>query len=181
MKKNLVALYLKLMRCRRCQVVLIVAVIVAVLVTAYFVNPGDIAGKLGLSRKMYFPVPGYKVGRGWEAHKGVDIGAPEGTPIYAGDHGEVTFAGATNNSCGTYVSIKHPAYGVSVNYCHMSAIAPDIEAGTTVARGQLIGYVGWTGNVIPKNSSGSHLHLTVWRGEWASSNIIDPLEVFPSQ
>lgn len=175
------ALYQKLMRCRRCQITLVVAMAILGLVALWYFNPGDIAGMVGLSRKMYFPVPGYKAGRGWEAHKGLDIGAPEGTPIYSGDSGEVTFAGQTNNACGTYVSIKHPAYGVSVNYCHMSAIADGIEKGTTVSRGQLIGYVGWTGNVRPKSPAGSHLHLTVWRGAWADENLINPLDVFSKE
>lgn len=87
-------------------------------------------------------------------HKGVDIGAPYGTPIYAANDGVVTFAGR-NRGYGNFVKLNH-AGGVASGYGHMSRIA--VSPGMRVGRGQVIGYVGSTGM-----STGPHLHWEVWR------------------
>ncbi len=87
-------------------------------------------------------------------HKGVDIGAPYGTPIYAANDGVVSFAGR-NRGYGNFVKLNH-AGGVASGYGHMSRIA--VSRGSRVARGQVIGYVGSTGL-----STGPHLHWEVWR------------------
>jgi murein DD-endopeptidase MepM/ murein hydrolase activator NlpD len=87
-------------------------------------------------------------------HKGVDIGAPYGTPIYAANDGVVVFAGR-NRGYGNFVKLNHAA-GVASGYGHMSRIA--VSRGARVSRGQVIGYVGSTGI-----STGPHLHWEVWR------------------
>ena len=87
----------------------------------------------------------------WTQHKGIDFAAPEGTPIRATADGAIDFSGV-QNGYGNVVIIKHgPVY--STVYAHMSRIATDRRAGTRVAQGDVIGYVGSTGW-----SSGPHLH-----------------------
>lgn len=87
-------------------------------------------------------------------HKGLDIGAPYGTPIYAAIDGVVQFAGR-NAGYGKFVKLAHSG-GLASGYAHMSRIA--VRSGARVARGQVIGYVGSTGM-----STGPHLHWEVWR------------------
>ena len=87
-------------------------------------------------------------------HKGVDIGAPHGTPIYAAMDGIVASAGR-NAGYGNFVKLAH-ASGLASGYGHLSRIA--VRAGTRVRVGQVIGYVGSTGM-----STGPHLHWEVWR------------------
>ena len=87
-------------------------------------------------------------------HKGMDIGAPWGSPIHAATDGVVQFAGRTGGY-GNFVKLAGPG-GIATGYGHMSRIA--VHTGTRVARGQVIGYVGSTGL-----STGPHLHWEVWR------------------
>ena len=87
-------------------------------------------------------------------HKGIDIGAPYGSPIYAAIDGVVQFAGRSGGY-GNFVKLAH-AGGYASGYGHMSRIA--VSPGTRVARGQVIGYVGSTGM-----STGPHLHWEVWK------------------
>ena len=87
-------------------------------------------------------------------HKGVDIGASYGSPIYAVADGMVAFAGRAGGY-GNFVKLAH-ARGLETGYGHMSRMA--VARGTHVARGQVIGYVGSTGM-----STGPHLHWEVWR------------------
>ena len=62
------------------------------------------------------------------------------------------------DSYGYYITINHNN-GYATLYAHMQAFAPNLRVGSTVARGQLIGYMGSTGN-----STGPHVHFEVWRG-----------------
>ena len=85
-------------------------------------------------------------------HRGVDIPAPEGTPILAAHSGTVLVSG-WNDSYGNQVLIDDGA-GTSTRYAHMIATA--VSAGESVSAGQIIGYVGNTGD-----SEGNHLHFEV--------------------
>lgn len=89
---------------------------------------------------------------GW--HNGVDFAAPRGTPIYASRSGTVTKAVSLTYSYGNHVVINH-GDGYSSLYAHMDYYV--VSAGDYVTQGQLIGYVGSTGN-----SSGNHLHFTIF-------------------
>lgn len=86
-----------------------------------------------------------------DVHRGMDIPAPAGTPIYAAADGVVS----TNNhwSYGISVKISH-GNDVATIYGHMSSRV--VSDGQTVQKGQLIGYVGSTGR-----STGNHLHFEV--------------------
>lgn len=85
-------------------------------------------------------------------HKGVDLAAATGTPIYATADGYVSKA-EPFSSYGNYVSIEHGAR-IQTRYAHMSRIA--VAEGSRVKKGDIIGYVGSTGR-----STGPHLHYEV--------------------
>lgn len=85
-------------------------------------------------------------------HKGIDLAAPTGTPIYAAQSGTVTSAGYSGNA-GNMIVINH-GNGMQTYYMHCSKIY--VSAGTKVSKGQNIGAVGSTGN-----STGPHLHFQV--------------------
>ncbi|MBB4152278.1 murein DD-endopeptidase MepM/ murein hydrolase activator NlpD [Sphingomonas jinjuensis] len=87
-------------------------------------------------------------------HKGMDIGAPYGAPIYAAIDGAVAFAGRSGGY-GNFVKLAHQG-GLATGYGHMSRIV--VRGGQRVRQGQVIGYVGSTGM-----STGPHLHWEVWR------------------
>ncbi|MGJ3647583.1 M23 family metallopeptidase [Sphingomonas sp. GlSt437] len=87
-------------------------------------------------------------------HKGMDIGAPYGSPIHAAMSGTVAFAGRSGGY-GNFVKLVHGG-GLASGYGHMSRIA--VAPGTRVQQGQVIGYVGSTGL-----STGPHLHYELWR------------------
>jgi murein DD-endopeptidase MepM/ murein hydrolase activator NlpD len=87
-----------------------------------------------------------------EFHKGLDISAPNGTPIRATGDGVVKSA-QMENGYGREVTLDH-GHGVETLYGHMSGFA--VMAGQTVTRGEVIGYVGHSGRV-----TGAHLHYEV--------------------
>ena len=87
-------------------------------------------------------------------HKGMDIAAPYGSPIYAAVDGVVAFAGR-EGGYGNFVKLAHGG-GLASGYGHMSRIA--VFPGERVRQGEVIGYVGSTGS-----STGPHLHWEVWK------------------
>ena len=89
---------------------------------------------------------------GNSGHRGTDIPAPEGTPILAAHSGTVLVSG-WNDSYGNQVLLDNGA-GLSTRYAHMTQTA--VTAGESVTAGQVIGYVGNTGD-----STGFHLHFEV--------------------
>ncbi len=110
-----------------------------------------------------WPVPGYygAVYQGFHSgHKGIDIsaGGIYGQPIVAADSGYVMFAGFgsaanSHNRYGYCVDIDH-GNGYATRYAHCSALT--VSTGTYVTKGQVIGYVGNTGE-----SYGAHLHFEI--------------------
>lgn len=88
----------------------------------------------------------------YKMHNGIDMAAPEGTPIYAAKGGQVSIA-AYSASAGNYVQINH-GDGYRSVYMHMTGYT--VKPGQYVAQGQLIGYVGNTGA-----SKGNHLHFGI--------------------
>ncbi len=98
-------------------------------------------------------------------HTGVDWAAPTGTPVSAAFDGTVVAAGKAGGY-GNLVRIGHSG-GRETYYAHLSAFADGIKAGVSIKAGQLIGYVGTTGN-----STGPHLHFEMRMAGTA----VDPLQ-----
>ena len=97
---------------------------------------------------------GYRVSRGFAgSHFGIDIAAPQGTHIYAADDGVVVYTAVTNVGYGVWIQVDHQN-GYETVYAHNTVNL--VEVGQTVTRGQLIAYMGSTGN-----STGDHLHFEV--------------------
>lgn len=104
-------------------------------------------------------------------HEGIDITAPEGTPVYAAHDGRVVFSGVKFRGYGKMVVVK--ADTLLTVYAHNSRIL--VDKGDYVRRGQQIAAVGSTGN-----ASGAHLHYEIRildkRGKWVA---VDPLAFYP--
>lgn len=100
----------------------------------------------GFSRNRLDPVTGR-----YHAHPAIDFDAPMGTPIVATSNGQINFAGY-QNGYGNVVKINHPGHIMTL-YAHMRNFAKGIHAGSAVKEGQVIGYVGMTGE-----TTGPHVH-----------------------
>lgn len=92
-----------------------------------------------------------------QPHFGVDIAAPQGSPVLASADGVVTLAAPDLYYTGQTVIIDH-GLGVSTSYLHLSRT--DVQVGQRVRRGETIGRVGMTGR-----ATGPHL---CWRANWQS-------------
>lgn len=103
-------------------------------------------------------------------HYGVDLAAPEGTPVVAIADGTVSRS-YHSDSYGQVVFIEHNN-GLETVYAHLSH--REVSEGQAVHEGEMIGAVGDTGR-----SSGNHLHFEVHHGKWnpEKSDSIDPLLV----
>jgi murein DD-endopeptidase MepM/ murein hydrolase activator NlpD len=99
-------------------------------------------------------------------HAGIDFTAPQGTPIYATANGNIKIAGNLGNGYGNHVVINH-GYGYETLYGHMVRVKG--RAGQSVARGEVIGWVGSTGK-----STGPHCHYEVHK----YGQKIDPVYFF---
>lgn len=97
-------------------------------------------------------------GIGSTNHKGIDIPAPTGTPIYAAASGTIAamLSPSASGGAGYYIKINHDQSGISTEYMHQSRFNPNLSVGDHVSKGDIIGYVGSTGN-----STGPHLHFGV--------------------
>jgi murein DD-endopeptidase MepM/ murein hydrolase activator NlpD len=99
-------------------------------------------------------------------HRGVDFGAPTGTPIYAAGDGVIEKIGA-NGGYGNYIRIRHNSE-YSTAYAHMNGFAKGLGQGDRVRQGDVIGYVGTTGR-----STGPHLHYEVM----VAGEQVNPLDI----
>ncbi|WP_407862630.1 murein hydrolase activator EnvC family protein [Parvimonas parva] len=114
--------------------------------------------------EMMWPLSGYysisspfgwrnaPIGSGGERHRGIDIPAPTGTPVYSATDGVVISSG-WNGSYGNAVMIQY-TNNIVIVYGHNSSLV--VSAGQRVSKGQVISLVGSTGN-----STGPHLHFEV--------------------
>ena len=99
-------------------------------------------------------------------HDGIDIEAPEGTPIKSISGGKVIFAGVHKKTGGNVVVIREQTAKViktTVLYGHLEKIL--VTKGQAVKQGKVIGTVGSTGK-----STGPHLHLSVWQDNLETRN-----------
>jgi murein DD-endopeptidase MepM/ murein hydrolase activator NlpD len=94
---------------------------------------------------------------GGRVHLGVDVLAAEGSALYAVATGRISliYTDHPGSLSGNALKITRPD-GTYFFYAHLSQLAPGIAVGTPVAAGQLVGYVGRTGNAATP-----HLHLEV--------------------
>ena len=107
------------------------------------------------------PILGYV-----KMHTGVDWATPYGTPIFASGNGMVEKVG-WEGGYGKYVRLKHNN-GYETAYGHMSAYAKGMEPGKRVRQGQVIGFVGSTGQ-----STGSHVHYEIL----VNGRFVDPMRI----
>lgn len=118
-----------------------------------FITPvgGELTQAFGCSPYWFEP---FDAAQGCNFHNGIDLAAPTFTPIAAADGGIVTAAGFSDGGLGYYVSIDH-GNGFATTYGHM-VDQPPVVGGQAVGQGDVIGFVGSTGN-----STGPHLHFVV--------------------
>ncbi len=102
-------------------------------------------------------------GGGTRTHQGLDIMAREGTPIVSPTDAVIVRTGNGVNS-GLYIRTANPG-GENFVYMHLSAIAPGIDNGDFVKRGEIIGFVGNTGNA---SGGAAHLHFELRVGRTAT-------------
>ena len=108
-------------------------------------------------------------------HLGTDIGAAEGTPVRAVAAGRISYVylDRPGSLSGNALKVR-TANGTYFFYAHLSAFATGVGVGTPVAAGQVIGYVGHTGNAL-----GPHLHFEVHPGGGAAVNPYPILKAGP--
>ena len=109
----------------------------------------------------HHPILGYT-----KMHTGVDWAAPTGTPIFASGNGVVEKAG-WESGYGKYIRLRH-TNGYETAYGHMTAFARNIDDGSRVRQGQVIGFVGSTGL-----STGSHVHYEIL----INGRFVDPMKI----
>src|SRR5579883_1117228 len=134
--------------------------------------PPPLPAPHGNVRSFLWPVRGhviaaYGAGEGGAHNDGINIAAPQGTPVVAADAGTVAYAGNELRGYGNLVLIKH-ADGWMTAYAHNSALL--VKRGEKVARGQTIARVGATGAV-----GEPQLHFEIRHGTKA----LDPAEYLP--
>ena len=112
------------------------------------INGARLSSAFGMRKH---PIDGYN-----KMHRGTDFAAPTGTPIMASGNGTITRARWCGGG-GNCIKIKHNSTYETV-YAHMKSFGRGIREGIRVKQGQIIGYVGSTGN-----STGPHLHYEVIR------------------
>ena len=142
------------------------------------------AGKRVLATKsLVFPVKGYDTAlrdnfderRGGGApHEALDIMSPRGTAVVAVDDGTIAKL-FDSKAGGNTIYQFDPSGALAYYYAHLDRYAPGIKQGDIVRRGQLIGYVGSTGNA---RADAPHLHFTVFAlgpgREWWKGVAINP-------
>jgi murein DD-endopeptidase MepM/ murein hydrolase activator NlpD len=126
------------------------------------------------SDRLTWPLHGAVTGqfgepRGGHTHEGLDIPMPAGTPVRAAGDGTVVLR-ELQDGYGKYTCIAHRR--ITTCYGHQSRF--HTSPGAVVRRGQVIGYVGNTGN-----SGVTHLHFEVRRGTRAWGTAVDPARFLP--
>lgn len=139
------------------------------------------------ARRLTIPVAGVPAAKlersyhdarsGQREHEAIDILAPTGTPVVAVEEG--TVAKLFNSKAGGITLYQFdPSQQYSYYYAHLDRYADGIKEGDPVHRGQVIGYVGISGNA-PKNTP--HLHFAVYRltaeKRWWQGTPIDPYDI----
>ena len=115
--------------------------------------------------------------RGAGRHEAVDIMAPRGTPVLAAADGAVVKLFQSRRG-GTTIYQFDPTSTWCYYYAHLDHYAEGIVAGAMLRQGQVIGYVGSTGDAAP---TAPHLHFTIFRlgpeKHWWQGTAIDPYPI----
>lgn len=119
---------------------------------------------------------GYSKTFGSGGHEGVDIGAEVGQEVYAVEDGVLYRRFDDLSSSAGLGWGLWSVTDVKYRYYHLDSFAEGLAVGDRVERGQLIGYVGDTGNATP---GGWHLHFEVRPGPHPNSGNADPVDPVP--
>jgi peptidoglycan LD-endopeptidase LytH len=113
------------------------------------------------------------------SHEALDIMAPRGTPVRAVEDGTIAKLFESRGGGGLTIYQFDPSETFCYYYAHLDGYAPGIREGQTVRRGQVIGYVGSTGNASP---DAPHLHFTIFQltpeRKWWKGEPLNPYPVF---
>jgi len=150
---------------------------------------GRVPGRLGavpddlLTRELAIPVLGIKPeqlvpaffdARGERGHGAIDIMAPEGSPVVAVENGTIAKLFISVQG-GITIYQFDPLQKYSYYYAHLDSYAAGLKEGDAVKRGQVIGYVGSSGNAA---GAGPHLHFAIFllgpEKRWWSGEALDP-------
>lgn len=145
--------------------------------------PGDLG-----QRDLMIPVQGIKPGElqntfddsrsTGRVHEAIDIMAPRNTPVVAVESGRIAKL-FTSKLGGLTIYQFDPTETYSYYYAHLERYAPGIQEGMQVNRGQVIGYVGTSGNANPE---GPHLHFAIFKlneqKNWWEGAPINPFRIF---
>ncbi|HEU5173152.1 MAG TPA: M23 family metallopeptidase [Gemmatimonadaceae bacterium] len=118
---------------------------------------------------------------GGRRHEAIDIMAPRGTPVVSATGGRLLRL-HRSRAGGLMVYAADTADRLILMYAHLDRYARDLVAGMPLRRGQLLGYVGSTGNA---SASAPHLHFAIARGEpsrrWWSGTAVDPFPLLAAR
>jgi peptidoglycan LD-endopeptidase LytH len=121
--------------------------------------------------------PSFAQLRGTRQHEAIDILAPRGTPVRAVESGPVAKLFVSDRG-GITVYQYDPSGAFCYYYAHLDRYADGLQEGQQLREGDIIGYVGTTGNAPPETP---HLHFAIFRiqeaGRWWEGTAIDPYEV----
>jgi peptidoglycan LD-endopeptidase LytH len=121
---------------------------------------------------------GFTERRGNRPHEAIDILAPRNTPVHAVDNGSIAKL-FFSKAGGITIYQFDPSGQRAYYYAHLERYVPGLHDGQTVAQGDVIGYVGTSGNAPPNTP---HLHFGVFElnadRHWWQGRAIDPYEVF---
>lgn len=149
--------------------------------------PANLPEDLG-QRDLVVPVQGIQPGElqntfddsrsAGRVHEAIDIMAPRNTPVVAVESGRIAKL-FTSDLGGLTIYQFDPTETYSYYYAHLERYAPGIQEGVQVARGQVIGYVGTSGNAGPDNP---HLHFAVFKLDekksWWEGEPVNPFYIF---
>lgn len=143
----------------------------------------DDGAALLAARTLIIPVEGvapsalvdtYEQGRTGHRHEAIDIAAPRGTRVFAVDDGRVVKL-FTSVPGGLTVYQFDPHERLAYYYAHLDRYAEGLREGMTLRRGDLVGYVGSTGNAAP---DAPHLHFAVFKlgpqRQWWKGDPVNP-------
>ena len=138
-------------------------------------------------RRLAVPVAGidrktlrdsFAEGRTGHVHEAIDILAPRGTPVVAVEDGRIEKL-FTSKQGGLTIYLFDPSRRYCYYYAHLDRYAAGLAEGRGVTRGQVLGYVGVSGNAPPQTP---HLHFTIFKlttnGRWWQGAPINPFPLW---